>query len=155
MKKNIYTSSITLIVGFVAAALATAQTTPKMKMTTEIPADITTPDSVETRLGTLKFNDGFPDEETVQKVYDHLDFQRGVEVFLNAMPGGSVEAIRRGAASMGADNNQTVLIFAELMDSKSLFLTANTESIYNVMWVDTKEGTRSDGNASERARRGR
>jgi hypothetical protein len=30
-----------------------------MKMTTEIPPQITTPDSVETRLGTLKFFDGF------------------------------------------------------------------------------------------------
>jgi hypothetical protein len=40
-----------------------------MKMTTDIPPEITTPDSVETRLGTLKFVDGFPDKETTQKVY--------------------------------------------------------------------------------------
>ena len=45
---------------------------------TDIPPAITTPDSVETRLGTLKFRDGFPDDATVQKVYDNLDFQRGV-----------------------------------------------------------------------------
>ena len=32
----------------------------KMKMTTDIPPEITTPDSVETRLGTLIFFDGFP-----------------------------------------------------------------------------------------------
>ncbi len=54
---------------------------PKMKMTTEIPAEITTPDSVETRLGTLKFFDGFPDDATVQKVYDNLDFQRACRRF--------------------------------------------------------------------------
>jgi hypothetical protein len=29
-------------------------------MKTDIPPEITTPDSVETRLGTLKFVDGFP-----------------------------------------------------------------------------------------------
>jgi hypothetical protein len=58
---------------------------PKMKMTTEIPADITTPDTVETRLGTLKFFDGLPDQATVQKMYDNLDFMRGVDVFLNTM----------------------------------------------------------------------
>jgi hypothetical protein len=34
-------------------------------MTTEIPAGITTPDRVETRLGTLRFFDGMPDEATV------------------------------------------------------------------------------------------
>jgi hypothetical protein len=53
-----------------------------MKMTTEIPKSITTPDSVKTRLGALKFNDGFPDDATVEKVYDNLDFQRGVQAFL-------------------------------------------------------------------------
>ena len=51
----------------------------KPKMATDIPASITTPDRVETRLGTLRFFDGFPDDATVQTVYDNLDFQRGVQ----------------------------------------------------------------------------
>ena len=119
---------------------AYAQAPPKMKMTTPIPSSITTPDSVDTRIGNLKFFDGFPDDSSVQKVYDNLDFQRGVDAFLNAMPGASIEAARVGFASQGADNNQTVLVMEDLMDSKSLFLTANTESIYNIMWIDTKAG---------------
>ena len=123
-----------------AANFAAAQGAPKMKMATPIPADITTPDTVETRIGTLTFNDGFPTNETVQKVYDNLAFQRGVDVFLNATPGGSTEGLRQGLASIGVDNNQTVALFEELMDSRSLFLTANTESIYSVMWVDVKDG---------------
>ena len=130
----------------VAAALllgagsAGAQTSPKMKMTTPIPESIVTPDSVDTRIGKLNFFDGYPDDATAEKVYDNLDFMRGVEAFLNAMPGASTEALRVGMASQGADNNQTVLIFEDLMDSHSLFLTGNTESIYNLMWLDTKAG---------------
>ncbi len=116
-----------------------AQTPPKMKMTTDIPPEITTPDSVETRLGTLKFFDGFPDDATVEKVYDNLDFSRGVQAFLAAMPGASVYAAREGLRSQGADN-QTVLIMETLMDSKSLFLTANSETVYNIMWLDLKDG---------------
>ena len=112
----------------------------KMKMTTPTPESITTPETVETRIGTLKLIDGFPDDATTQKVYDNLDFMRGVEAFLNAMPGASAEAIRTGWASQGADNNQTVLIMENLMDSKSLFLTPNTESIYNMAWLDTSKG---------------
>jgi len=134
---------LTTLMFFAATVVMTnlsAQTAPKMKMTTAIPADITTPDEVESRLGKLKFVDGFPDDETTQKVYDNLDFMNGVNAFLNAMPGGSTEAIKAGFASEGADNNQTVLIMESLMDSKSLFLTPNTESVYNLMWVDTKEG---------------
>ena len=106
---------------------------------TEIPAAITTPDKVETRIGTLNFKDGFPDDATIQKVYDNLDFQRGVQAFLTAMPAASLVAIRKGLRSFGPDN-QTVIIFETLMDSRSLFLTANTESIYAMAWLNLKDG---------------
>jgi hypothetical protein len=53
---------------FFCAASAHAQTAPTMKMTTDIPPEITTPDSIETRIGTLKLFDGFPDDATTQKV---------------------------------------------------------------------------------------
>jgi hypothetical protein len=62
-------------------------------MATEIPASITTPDSAETRLGTLRCFDGFPDDATVRTAYDNLDFQRAVEVFLSAMPAASMSAM--------------------------------------------------------------
>jgi hypothetical protein len=48
--------------------------------------------------------------------------------------------LRTGWGSQGADNNQTVIIMENLMDSRSLYLTPNTESIYSMMWLDTKEG---------------
>ena len=44
------------------------------KMATETPAAITAPSEVQTRLGTLKTVDGFPDPATIEKVYDNLDF---------------------------------------------------------------------------------
>ena len=127
-----------LVIAALAGALflsnAHAQT-----MKTDIPASITTPDSVETRLGTLKFKDGFPDDATVQKLYDNLDFQRGVQAMLTTLPAASLNAMRRGFRSFGPDN-QTVVIFDSLMDSKSLFLTANTESIYALAWLNLKDG---------------
>lgn len=111
----------------------------KLEMTTAIPAQITTPDSVETRLGTLKFFDGFPDEPTVEKVMDNLDFSRGVQAFLNAMPGASLVGMRAGYRKLGATNG-SVLIYETLLDSKSLFLTGNTDSVYFSTWIDLKDG---------------
>jgi hypothetical protein len=108
-------------------------------MATDIPASITIPSRLETRLGVLRFSDGFPDAETVDKVYDNLDFQRAVQVFLTAMPAASLSAMREGLRSIGVNNN-TVAIFETLMDSKSLFLTPNTESIYTTGWLDLKDG---------------
>ena len=39
-----------------------------------IPKSILTPDKIETRFGTLQFFDGYPSAETVEAVYEHLDF---------------------------------------------------------------------------------
>ncbi|MBW1812062.1 MAG: hypothetical protein JRJ87_28010, partial [Deltaproteobacteria bacterium] len=94
----------------------------QMKMTTDIPASITTPDKVETRIGTLEFFDGFPTEATAQKCFDNLDFLRGVEAFMNGCPGASLVAMRAGMREIGAVNG-TISITETLMDSKSLFLT--------------------------------
>ncbi|QRI77692.1 MULTISPECIES: DUF1254 domain-containing protein [Rhodococcus] len=109
------------------------------KMVTDIPPSITTPNSVETRLGTLRFFDGLPDEATVQTVYDNLDFQRAVQAFLTALPAASLSATRAGIRTFGPDN-QTMLITESLMDSHTLLLTANTETIYTIGWLDTKAG---------------
>jgi hypothetical protein len=51
-------------------------------MQTPIPPGVAIPDKVETRLGTLNFFDGFPDDATVEKLYDNLDFQHAVQAYL-------------------------------------------------------------------------
>ena len=48
-------------------------------------------------------------------------------------------AMRKGIRGFGPDN-QTIVIFETLMDSRALFLTANTESIYTMAWIDLKDG---------------
>ena len=136
--RDVLTVVITLLAVSVGIP-ASAKDAPKMKMTPEIPPSITTPDSVETRIGTLKFFDGFPDKATVEKVYDNLDFQRGVEAYLTALPAVSIEGARRGVTGFGSVN-QTVLISEQLLDSKSLFLTANTTTPYSVLYLDTMSG---------------
>jgi hypothetical protein len=90
-------------------------------------------------LGTLRFFDGFPDKETVKKVYDNLDFQRGVQAFLTALPAADLYALRMGYRTFGPDN-QTVLLAESLLDSRALYFVANTETIYNLVWFDTKDG---------------
>ncbi len=95
-----------------------------------IPEEILTPDVVETRIGRLEFFDGLPTAETAAKVFDNLDFLRGVEVFLNTIPAASLEAMRRGMVGMGVDSSNKVVLMDRLMDSKSLFLTGNTDTVY-------------------------
>ena len=140
MDKKVRTRRFAAVLVFALAVTSShAQSQPKMKMTTAIPAEITTPDSVETRLGTLKFFDGFPDDQTVEKVMDNLDFSRGVQAFLVGMPGASLVGMRTGFQKLGAVNG-SVLIFENLLDSKSLFLTGNTDSVYFSTWLNLKDG---------------
>jgi len=133
----------TLFILFLFTLLVTLTTVDaqqvKYKMTTDIPASITTPNSVETSLGTLRFFDGFPDSETVKKVYDNLDFQRGVQAFLTTLPAAVSYGFRKGLRTFGPDN-QTLLIAESVLDSRTLMLVPNTETIYNIAWFDTKDG---------------
>lgn len=64
-----------VVISLPATSLAKS---PEYEMTTQIPANVITPDKMETSIGTLEFNDGFPTEETAKKVWDNLDFVRAV-----------------------------------------------------------------------------
>ncbi|MGB7933065.1 MAG: DUF1254 domain-containing protein [Gammaproteobacteria bacterium] len=105
----------------------------------EIPPEITTPDRVDSRIGVLEFRDGAPSVETAGKVYDTLDFTRALNAYNNSFRGASAYAIRKGFLSIGAEDN-TVVIFSDLMDAKSLFLTANADTVYYLAVVDLTKG---------------
>jgi hypothetical protein len=109
---------------------STSNLPPTPGYNTHIPAKIMTPDVVETRIGTLDFFDGLPSKETAQRVFDNLDFMRGVEVFLNFIPATSLEGMHRGMVDMGVNACHQVVIMDRLMDSTSLFLTGNTDTVY-------------------------
>ncbi len=100
---------------------------------------ISTPDKVESRLGTLEFDDGAPSEATAALLYDHLDFVHGVEAFIASLPAASLAAVRRGFREAGAPDN-SFLFFPELMDSASLFLTANCDTVYFWGFIDLSDG---------------
>ncbi len=138
MKSDMLFALVCLGFAFLAPS-GFAQAQNKPKMATEMPPGITAPAEVKTRIGTLRTIDGFPDKATIEKVYDNLDFQRGVQAVLTAMPAASLSAMRKGIRGFGPDN-QTVVMFEELLDSKTLFLTANTTTIYNIMWLNIKDG---------------
>lgn len=105
----------------------------------KIPEKITTPDKVETSIGTLEFFDGMPLPETVDKLYDNLLLLRGVETFLNGIPATSIEGLRLGHVELGADSSNKFIIADDLCDSAPLFLTANTDTVYCSGFLNLKK----------------
>ena len=110
-----------------------------MDVAAEVLASLSTPDKVESRLGQLEFTDGAPARKTVETLYDHLDFVHGLNAFLTAFPAASTQAMHQGFRDIGVEDN-SVLIFSELMDSSSRFLTANADTVYYISFVDLSDG---------------
>ncbi|WIX76849.1 DUF1254 domain-containing protein [Amycolatopsis carbonis] len=103
------------------------------------PSAIITPGTQKVGIGTLEFTDGYPTRETAAKLRDHLDYLHGVEAFMNSIQGVSTCALREGFLNAGIADGD-VLIFSDLMDSSSLFLTGNADTVYFWAFLDLSPG---------------
>jgi hypothetical protein len=102
----------------------------------QAPKVVTTPSAVETRIGTLKFEQGYPTEETKRKVFDEIDYQRAVQAYLWAYPAVSFQSILVEAKrAFGSDLND-LGIADNFVDPKSVWLTANDITIYALANMD-------------------
>lgn len=136
---SVYTTVILAMLATVLFAITVSAQENTPGYNNKIPESIMTPKDLETRIGTFKYFDGIPTPETADAIFNHLDYIRGVESFLNGMPAASLEAIRRGQASLGVKNYNQVLIFDQLMDNNPLFLTGNTDTVYVSVFLDLKK----------------
>ena len=106
--------------------LAQAQVTPQTLQSISMPNKVVTP------IGQLEFFDGVPTDATIDKLYDNLDRMRGIEVYLNNQGAASMNAMRAGNASIGANASNKVPISAQLLKPETLYLTGNTSTLYTV-----------------------
>jgi hypothetical protein len=135
---NAKSLSVLMLTGWLAvgmAATAWGQTPvetqePTYEMTTRIPHSITTPDKVDTPIGTLEFFDGVPIGNTTEMVYDYVDRARAVQAFINMVPAVSMYHLRQGMRDIGLTEANQILIAEQLGDSKPLVLTWNNTSLY-------------------------
>jgi len=67
--------------------------------------------------------------------YDNLDLQRATHAFLSTIQIASMCALKNGILEVGPANT-TALLFEDLMDSKALWLTPNTVSVYMASWIE-------------------
>ena len=72
---------------------------------------------------------------------DQLIVNRAIEVYLTQIPAVGLIESRRGVREFGAKHPNQLVIWETLMDAKSLVLTANTETVYGMGFLDLK----SDG----------
>jgi len=104
----------------------------------DVIAELASPDVVDSPFGQLDFFDGVPAPGTVSAVYDGLDLMRGIEVFLNCVPGASVVALRKGFRSAGLTTPRVIGYTNPRANSRSFLLTANTETTYGTTFLDLR-----------------
>lgn len=123
----------------VAQPLSGPPAAPGLKYSTPMPPGVASPDTVETRFGALRFFDGVPDQASTDKIYENLDYQRAVQAYLLALPVVNQAANRNGILAMGPANT-TVPIWEQLVDSRTVELTANDNTPYTWFWIDLRHG---------------
>ena len=104
-RRRVVRTSAAAVEPAAATAPAKAPVASTARYAANVPSSVLTPDNVETRIGPLKFFDGLPDADTVKKVYDNLDFARGVETFMAGIPATSVQALKNGFIEAGFPPN--------------------------------------------------
>lgn len=96
-------------------------------------------ETLDTRIGELEYEAGYPTQATVDTLYDELDFQRAVQVYLWALPMASYGAMADAHWALGADSH-TVVVADKLAEPRQLALTANRDTVYMSGVLDLREG---------------
>lgn len=129
----------TAIASFAIAMTCTLVSPLQAQNGPSVPPSVVTPDVVETPRGTFEFKDGAPTEATAKALYDQHDFTFAYRAFMDTLRGVSIRSLRRGMEDVGVKKNE-VMVFTEMMDAKSLFLTPNADTIYVMGWLDLSDG---------------
>ena len=95
-------------------------------------------ETLQTRYGTFEFKNGYPVGDTTARLLDVQKLNRAIEVYTTQMMRVSEIGLREGLRAFGARTPQHVVIWENLMDAKTVLLTANTETVYALGHLDVK-----------------
>jgi hypothetical protein len=113
-----------ILLGLAATFTGFAQRTYK-----PISKDVPTDSKIESKIGKLEFPLGYPTEETAQMLEDEMLYINAVNSYTNTVQGASLWALRKGFAELGV-NDGDFIVSPEMVDGKSLMLTANMDTYY-------------------------
>src|SRR5215468_2610709 len=95
-------------------------------------------ETLQTRYGTFEFKNGYPVGDATARLLDMQKLNRAIEVYTTQMMRVSEIAVREGLRAFGSRTPQQVVIWENLMDAKTILLTANTETVYAISHIDLR-----------------
>jgi len=89
-------------------------------------------ETLHTPFGDFEFKNGYPVGDTEERLRKLQTLNRGIEVYLTQLMPVSEIALREGMRAFGATKPSQVVLWEDLMDAKTVLLTANTETVYGL-----------------------
>ena len=102
-----------------------------------ITAPVSPPPLIEsTFIGEIRTINEYPTAETIEKLYDELDFQRACQAFLRNITASSMYSFREGLRrDLGATTPQHYVAWDGAFDANSVLLTPNSETVYGLAYL--------------------
>ena len=88
----------------------------------------------------LPFDGGYPTPEAAERLFDELDYQRAVQVYLWALPAMNVDAMRRGSEAAFGAGNHVLPVWKDRLNTKTKVTTPNSDVVYAMSYLDLKAG---------------
>jgi hypothetical protein len=98
------------------------------------------PSKIYTDFGRLNFEGGaFPDDASVQKIYDQLDLMRATEAYMDFFPAMSIYGIVKSQArDFNYSSSSDYAVMADFMQPSENYLTGNDVTVYAFVSLDLK-----------------
>lgn len=95
-------------------------------------------ETIDTRIGKLTFESGYPSKETVQKLYDEMDFQRAAQAYIWGLPAVGLNEWRRAHYNVFGGKSGEMLNYFDFTEKLGI-LTPNYTTPYIATFIDLKE----------------
>jgi hypothetical protein len=90
---------------------------------------MTSTQTVQTRIGKIELQNGYPSEESAEKLYDEMDFQRATQAYIWALPAVGFHALHVAHLNSFGAKDGDVVLYQDQRD-KSGMLTPNLTTLY-------------------------
>ncbi len=95
-------------------------------------------ETVDTRIGELTFQSGYPSQQTVDKLYDEMDFQRACQAYMWGIPAVGINEWRKAHFDVFKAKNGEMLSYLDFAEKLGI-LTPNYTTPYVGTFIDLQE----------------
>jgi hypothetical protein len=95
-------------------------------------------ETVDTRIGKLTFESGYPSQETVTKLYDEMDVQRACQAYLWGLPAVGLNEWRKAHVDIFKARNGEMLSYLDFTEKLGI-LTPNYTTPYIITLLDIEK----------------